>query len=164
MITTATFAGASHLLVLIEPEGIVVPLDHEDLMTWVSDGNIINPYEFPIEQARESKILETVNYAEDLVSQAYSNPEQGVSGLDHKVYKAKIDVYRRHNIDLMSVGQALSGAETNQAVINETLSGYEMDILNDIEAVKVIITALSTSGQVMALDIRSQDWTLWVPV
>lgn len=163
MITSATYAGESNLLVLIGPAGTIVPLDHEDLMTWVSDGNIIDPYEFPIEQAQESKILEAINHGEDLVSQAYSNPEVGVSGLDPVKYRAKLEVYRRRNIDLMSIGQALSGGETDQAVVNAVLSGYEVDIMDDIEAIKGIIMALSTSDQVMALDIPSQPWTLWVP-
>ena len=146
----------------------------DDYLDEASQWLIDNPNEITmlsdlekLDTAKDIKNKEIRIYADTLITDAYSNPQNGVT-TDPTDHRNIMSVRRNNKSDKLAGEISLSQIEKDEAKIDQKLSEHEEKILinrdkfildtNDIE-----IDDIDPIAQVEAIVVEDLLWTTWTP-
>lgn len=172
MTDTIRYTQADNSQVLIEPQDYSVPQPcntwHQEIIDeWIAEGNTISPYyeyyDWTIAQAQSVQISNINRYGNVLVETAYDNPTQELQDIDGHRYKDKVNIRSRNKSDKLAGEILLTQDEKDESKTDQKLAEYEVKIGDDSDKAITNMCKLSTVDEIMAFDIPSESWNVWIP-
>ena len=147
----------------VEPEVVEEqsPVDPDDIVA-----GVISEYDayfgWDETQAYEAKESEIDSYGENLITDAYSNPIQGVTENPTR-YRKKVGRRKSNKADKIAGEIPLDSAEKDESKSDEKLSEYETKITADQDKATTNLHKLSGVSTIMNFDVPGQNWNVWTP-
>jgi len=134
---------------------------------WEAAGNTVLPYDpyygWTLEQAYEIKKNESDAYAQNLIDEAFTNPQIGVV-TDGNAHKRRTESRRKDKADKQAGEIALTQDEKDEAKVDQKLSEFETKAWDASDKVHGNIDKEDTVNDVMAIDVETNTiWPIWEP-
>ena len=138
-----------------------------DMQEFLDGGGTIAPYDpyygWSLEQAVDIKKMESEQYAQELIDDAYTNPQEGVI-TDGPTHKRRTESRRKDKADKQAGDVSLTQEEKDEAKIDQKLSEYETKCWDASDKVLANIDKEDTVENVMSIDVATNTlWPVWEP-
>jgi len=116
-----------------------------------------------LEAEKLNKKNEADAYGQNLIDDAYGNPQQGIS-TEAEIHKRRTESRRKDKADKQAGEITLTEEEKNQSKTDQKLSEYETKCWDASDKVHANIDKEDTVDDVMAIDVETNTtWPIWEP-
>ena len=139
----------------------------KDVEEFLDGGGVIAPYDpyygWTLEYAYSVKKNEADAYAQNLIDEAFANPQIGIT-TDPDAHKRRTGSRRKDKADKQAGEIALTQEEKDEAKIDQKLSEYEIKCWDAADKVHGNVDKEDTVAGVMVIDVETNTtWPIWEP-
>lgn len=138
------------------------PIDIESSATKTYSQSDIDYSNFTEEEAYLLKENEIIIYGDNLILNAYANPQVDLN-VNPNHYLKKVNRIKSNKMDKLAGDIALTQEEKDEAKLHEKLSEYEIKISDDQDKAINNLHKIIIVSDIIDFNIIEQSWNTWTP-